>query len=91
MELKYIVTEHKNDDGKLVENIFLFPLSINHNDFMESIWRVKHHNGSAGWKRVTRKAIAAGFWTPSSGCYGRSETLNLDSRGNIDTALVGKS
>lgn len=82
MTMKYIVTTR--EDG--IEEMFVFPDTINHDCMAEMLYRIKNHNGN-GWKRVPRRPISAGFITVSGKCYGRSETLNLDSRGNEDTVL----
>lgn len=80
--MKYIVT--KDDDGK--EEFFMFPKNINHDCMMEVLKHIKNQTGG-NWRRVPRKAIAAGF-TDGRRCLGRSETLNLDSRGAKDEALI---
>ena len=80
--MKYIVT--KDEDGK--EHFFMFPKDINHDDFAEVLSHIKMHEGP-GWKRQYRKPISAGF-TDGKKCSGRSETLDLDSRGKIDEALI---
>jgi len=79
--MKYIVTEL---DGK--EEIFIFPDSVNHDCMDEAISRIKSRKGS-GWVRLRRRAISAGFITRDGKCYGRSETLNLSSREDLDTQL----
>lgn len=81
--MKYVVTRNEND----VEELFMFPKSINHDFFAEAISRIKDGN-SHNWQRQHREPISAGF-TDGVSCSGRSETLNLDSRGAIDAALIG--
>lgn len=80
--MKYIVT--KDENGK--EEIFIFPKSINHDFFAEAVSRVKDGT-QRNWLRQQRKPIAAGF-TDGKQCLGRSETLNLDSRGRLDEMLI---
>lgn len=81
--MKYIVT--KDEDG--VEEFWMFPMVINHNDMMESLRYLKNRFGADNWRRVVRKPIAAGF-TDGKKCTGHSETLNLKSRGAKDEALI---
>lgn len=81
--MKYIVT--KTEEGK--EEIFIFPKAINHDCMMEALRGIR--NQSTGrWQRVRRQAIAAGFVAKDGACYGRSETLKLDSRGRLDGMLI---
>jgi hypothetical protein len=79
--MKYIVTER---DG--IEEMFVFPDTINHDCMAEVLGRIKNTT-HVTWKRVPRRPISAGFITVDGECYGRSETLNLDSRGLPDTVL----
>jgi hypothetical protein len=81
--MKYIVTER--EDGS--EEIFIFSETIHHDCMAEAASRIK--NQSYGqWRRVRREPIAAGF-TDGVSCWGRSETLNLDSRRDRDAQLIG--
>jgi hypothetical protein len=82
--MKYVVTER--EDGK--EELFMFPKHINHDDFAEVLSHIKVHTSFRDWERQYRKPIAAGF-TDGKYCTGRSETLNLDSRGRLDEMLIG--
>lgn len=81
--MKYVVTQ--NEDDKV--EFFMFPEHINHDDFAEVLSHIKVHKGR-DWERQYRKPIAAGF-TDGKKCTGRSETLNLDSRGRLDEMLIG--
>lgn len=84
--MKYIVTKTENG----VEELFMFPKSINHDCMAEVLGRIKDQSYGQ-WRRVYREPIAAGFIrTTYDGleCYGRSETLNLDSRGRLDEMLT---
>lgn len=81
--MKYIVAEREDDE---VEEIFIFPSSINHDCFMESIDRTRSSTGDR-WTRTLRDPVAAGF-TDGVTCWGRSETLDLDSRGEVDAKLI---
>jgi hypothetical protein len=83
--MKYVVTQ--DEDGK--EEIFIFPKRYNHDDFAGTINGLKtFKNGNPDdWERHYKTPIAAGF-TDGKHCTGRSETLNLDSRGRIDELLI---
>ena len=81
--MKYVVTQQ--EDG--TEEIFLFANSVHHDCMGELLgYIINQRHGS--WLRVYREPIAAGFVYPDLGCYGRSETLGLESRGDVDTALL---
>jgi hypothetical protein len=81
--MKYIVMVI---DGK--EEIFLFPMSIDHDKFHEGITAIRFGSDRA-WARKLRGEypISAGF-VEGGVCYGRSETLNLDSRPQVDSKLL---
>lgn len=81
--MKYIVVSLK---GK--ESIFVFPRSIDHDRMFEVISGIRI-GPSNNWSREFRngEAISAGF-IDGRECHGRSETLNLNSRGAADTALL---
>lgn len=81
--MKYVVT--KDESGK--EEIYIFPKNINHNDFTEVLSYIKQYTGPRDWERQYREPIAAGFYDGKR-CYGRSETLDLDSRGRLDEMLI---
>lgn len=83
--MKYVVTEDEN--GK--QELFMFPKHINHDDFADCLRGIKTYiNGNhREWERMYRKPIAAGF-TDGKKCTGRSETLDLDSRGRLDEMLI---
>lgn len=85
MTLKYVVTE--DEDG--VEEIFVFPKRYNHDDFASDIngLRVRDPNNHREWERKYKKPVSGGF-VDGMKCYGRSETLGLDSRGERDTLLL---
>lgn len=83
--MKYVVT--KDEEGK--EEIFIFPKRYHHDDFADTINGLKtFKNGNPDdWERQYKTPIAAGF-TDGKHCTGRSETLDLDSRGRIDELLI---
>jgi hypothetical protein len=85
MTMKYIVTE----DEEGTEEIFIFPKKINHDCMMEMLARIKDQTHGS-WNRVRRMPIAAGF-TDCVTCWGRSETLGLDSRKDKDAKLINKN
>lgn len=78
--MKYVVVQRENQE----EEIFVFPTKFDHDDFADVLSYLK--TGGTNWSREFAKPIAAGF-TDGVVCYGRSETLNLDSRGVVDAAL----
>lgn len=80
--MKYIVT--RTEEGR--EDIFVFPSEIHHDAMAEMIGRIKNQT-HGNWKRIQRTPVSAGFVGPNFTCYGRSETLNLDSRPQ-DTELM---
>lgn len=81
--MKYIVT-HLNDK----EVIFTFPRSVDHDRMWEALAAIRFGDHSR-WERKLRdgKLISAGF-IDHGVCHGRSETLNIGSRGTPDTALL---
>lgn len=86
--MKYIVFADE-DTGN--EFIVTFPKMFDHDRFAEVVDMVRVGD-SRNWERLAfvdnYMPVAAGFVYPSGECYGRSETLNLDSRGAQDTALL---
>jgi len=82
---KYICT-----DSEWGEEIFTFPSSVNHDAMAEVLEGIKNHT-HGNWKRVWRKPISAGFVNASGFCFGKSETLNLESRAEKDTELLANA
>lgn len=74
-EMKYIVTRNLGN-GK--EEIFIFPKSVNHDCMAEVLTHIKNQSWDR-WDREPRFPVSAGF-TDGNTCYGRSESLDLDSR-----------
>lgn len=64
--------------GYAGEQIIIFPKKIQHSDFAKSVKEL-----SFG----TMRPIAGGFIVNGE-CVGRSESLNMDSRGKLDTDLI---
>jgi len=82
--MKYITT--KTEDG--IEEIFIFPSSINHDAMAEALEGIK--NGTHGdWERVYRRPISAGYVDIEGRCFGYSVSLDLESR-KEDTKLLAK-
>jgi hypothetical protein len=82
--MKYIVVQLGEK-----ESIFVFPRDIDHDRMYEALEAIRFGN-ERNWVREIRRngeAIAAGF-IDNGVCHGRSETLDLDSRGAADTALL---
>ncbi len=82
IEMKYVVV--RIESGK--EQLFIFPKAVNHDSFAEVLSHIREgdHNN---WKREYREPVSAGF-TDGKTCYGRSESMNLDSREIKDTKLL---
>jgi hypothetical protein len=81
--LKYIVAVV---DG--AESIFVFPRDVDHDRMKEAIECIRF-GSERNWRRKFRdgEVISAGF-VDDGVCHGRSETLNLASRKDLDTALL---
>ncbi|MEQ8409109.1 MAG: hypothetical protein RKH07_12620 [Gammaproteobacteria bacterium] len=72
--MKYIRTEDENGTTE----IFTFPITVNHDCMMESLSGIKNHTYHP-WERVRRHPVSAGFVDAAGNCYGRSESLGLES------------
>ena len=72
------------------DSIILFPKSIAHKEMVEAVRFMKVEDGRGQWSRdfVDLEVVSAGFVTESGNCYGRSESLNVDSRPEKDTELL---
>ena len=84
-EMKYVVTKTK--DGP--EQIFIFEKDIDHDRFYEVLSYIKEGH-DRDWNREFRKLISAGF-TDGKTCWGKSESLNKNSRPKEDTILLQTS
>jgi hypothetical protein len=80
--MKYVVVKIL---GK--EQIFVFPRAINHDRFCEVLSYIKHGH-ERDWSRTYAEPVSAGFVDGNGKCHGRSETMNLDSRGDLDSILL---
>lgn len=81
--MKYLVTVLEGE-----EVIFVFPRSVDHDRMKEAMEAIRFGT-SRDWRRKLRESevIAAGFVT-NGRCHGKSETLDLESRGEVDTNLL---
>lgn len=79
-KFKYISTTSKEAG----DQIFLFSKFVDHDCMYEVI---KHFEQEGSTDHDFRRKLGAGF-TDFKTCYGRSETLNLNSRDDLDTALL---
>jgi len=84
--MKYIRTVSEQD----VEEIFLFPDTVNHDAMAEVLMYIKNQT-HGNWERVMRTPISAGFVSADGNCYGESETLGLESMPEDDTELLRKT
>lgn len=80
--MKYIVTR----DGSGKEEIFIFPVAVHHDVMYNAVCRLKNQS-HGNWERVDRELVSAGSCDGVS-CYGRSETLGVESRGYADAVLI---
>ena len=80
--MKYVVVT-----SEYGEQLFTFPKNINHAAFADVLGSIKHGDGRF-WQRVYKNPVSAGF-TDGTECYGRSESLNLDSRPGDGLLLRG--
>ncbi len=78
--MKYIIIKLEGE-----EEIFIFPRTVDHDSMHEVLHMLKM--GGANWRRDFKEVVSAGFIT-NNACYGRSETLDVDSRPELDTALL---
>lgn len=86
--MKYVC--FKNEELGFDE-VMVFPATINHNCFAEGVSRIKNQT-TGQWHRVTRTPVSAGFVTflkDKAVCFGKSITLNLESR-EEDTLILNK-
>lgn len=78
--MKYIVI-----DGPLMVEIYIFPDYIKHNDLA---MRFDRPVISAGFIGRSPELLKTGFTENPLICYGESVSLNIESRNEIDTALL---
>lgn len=82
--MKYIVVEL---DGR--ETIFVFPRMVDHDRMAEALEAIRFGYEHDWSRRIATQGriVSAGF-VDDGRCHGRSETLNRDSRGELDTELL---
>jgi len=66
----------------------IFPNRLVHSDVAKANERSVHR--SYRGKAVAVRTVSAGFITFNKKCYGKSESLNLTSRPDLDTELVSR-
>ena len=81
--MKYICAASKSGQ----EHIFVFPRSFDHDSMHEAVCGIRVDNDRGGWDREYRKPVSAGFIDESGQCHGKSETLKLSSRLDIDSQI----
>jgi len=85
--MKYICLEHPETHE---EEIIVFPRTIDHDCMAEVCSRIKNQSHGQ-WHRVHRTVVSAGFVDLRTDgimrCYGRSESLNTESR-LVDTSIL---
>lgn len=82
--MKYFIL--KIESGE--EIAVIFPRQVVHASMAEAVQTIRI--GGQNWRRSWRSAeiVGAGFIGPDLVCYGKSDTLKVVSRGEVDTALV---
>lgn len=88
--LKYIMIRVDEEGGAPREWPIIFPDELVHAYMFEAVRGMKVMLGHNRWARpyLGAKAVSAGEITVAGHCHGGSETLQLKSRGNIDTNIV---
>lgn len=87
--MKYVVLQGRDrQTDALHELAIIFPKCFNHDNMANMAIRALDRTG--GDIKPTLKIVSAGFCEVSGdpNCHGRSETLDLDSRGEHDDALI---
>lgn len=82
--MKYVCFK-EDKSGK--ETVVLFERHINHVDMSDRVEGVRLYDERNEWYRGMT-AISAGFVLPDLTCYGRSVSLQLNSRPAEDTKLL---
>lgn len=83
MNAKYIVIKSHEQ-----EFMFTFPELIMHSDMSKAMQTLMDSPPYWPWPHDKSEIVSAGFVTPSGQCYGRSESLNVNSRPAEDTKLL---
>lgn len=77
--MKYIIYDNGLNDVPVI-----FPEYIGHNEMVDSLVIKKENLISAGFIRF-ESYLSRDF---KLHCYGNSQSLGIDSRGNVDTQLI---
>lgn len=83
--MKYIVLQHKERNGVIKDTGVIFTPNLVHKDVAESIMhQIAMEEG------YMARVVGAGFVSLSTRtCGGKSESLNIGSRGLLDAAVLG--
>ena len=84
--MKYIVAQNEESEQNEIR-IFIFEKGIDHDKFGITLGYGIRAGTRSNWWTESWRPISAGF-TDGNTCYGRSETLNLDSDPIRDTNLL---
>ena len=71
-----------------VEMIVVFPHTIDHDRMFESLQMTSFDVDRKSREWYDIDLLSAGFVYSSGKCYGRGETLDIDSRGDVDTLIL---
>lgn len=81
---KYICVTNLDEE---IEEIFIFPMWVDHDCFLEAVGAIRSQTWG-NWTRGHREIVSAGFVDKNLNCHGKSETLQVESRGDVDTKLL---
>jgi hypothetical protein len=85
MKFKYIVIKRNE-----VEDMYIFPEDVNHDEFLDNIRGIRFNLDKYEWTRdyleEKNTLVSAGFIVNGK-CEGRSHSLDVSSRNEVDTAL----
>lgn len=84
MQTKYIVIKHGDK-----EMIFTFPNEVTHSFMFGAVKTIKQ-GFPLNWTRpyLDAEIVSAGFVTHTGECHGKSESLGVASRPELDTMLL---
>lgn len=82
-DLKYIVAAVNGQEA-----IYLFPKTIDHDRMFETMGDLLFVNNSGGVGPYDEGDLISAGFVDDGMCHGRSETLDLASRGELDTRLL---
>lgn len=85
-DLKYVILSQDMSKDTAQEFPIVFPNFLNHDDVAKAMQRVIERN-----KKGPAHIVSAGFCHMSMlSTFGRSETLNLESRGKSDSEIMNQ-